>query len=66
MEDDLPLYRAFLIDGTGRIFAVRVLICANDASALQLAAKINAPCAAIEVWNRTILVGQVSPRNRIA
>jgi hypothetical protein len=61
----LPYYRAFLIDTTGHVFAVRVLNSLEDGSALRLAAKIQTPCCLVEIWNRTIKVGAVEPKNKM-
>jgi hypothetical protein len=59
------LYRAFLIDATGHIFAVRVLNARDNASALRLAGQIQTPCHLIEVWHGTSKIGEVQPRNMI-
>ena len=58
-------YRAFLLDISNHIFAVRFLITKNHTSALQLAQRIQAPCDMIEVWYGTTKLGLIVPRNKM-
>jgi hypothetical protein len=58
-------YRAFLLDVSNHIFAVRFLIATNHTSALQLAQRIQAPCDMIEVWYGTTKLGLIVPRNKM-
>jgi hypothetical protein len=58
-------YRAFLLDTNNRIFAVRFLITKDHATALQLAQRIQAPCAMIEVWYGTTKLGLIVPKNKM-
>jgi hypothetical protein len=55
------VYRAFMLDRTDHVFAVRILVTREDNAALRLASKIQAPCWGIEVWEGTRLLGQVEP-----
>lgn len=55
------LYRAFLIDTSDQVFAVRVLTSDTDEEALRLAKKIPTSCDAIEVWCHTRLLARVKP-----
>ena len=59
------MYRAFLIGATDRVFGVRVLNSANDAAALRLASKLQAPCHMIEVWESIRKLGVIFPRNLV-
>jgi hypothetical protein len=58
------IYRAFLIDATDHVFAVRALNSTDDAAALHLGAQIQAACRLIEVWYGTQMVGTVEPMNK--
>jgi hypothetical protein len=56
------VYRAFMLDRTDHVFAVRILVTREDNAALRLASKIQAPCWGIEVWEGTRLTMLVTAR----
>jgi hypothetical protein len=61
----LPCYRAFLLDISGHVFAVRLLITHDQTAALRLAQRIQTQCDMIEVWHGTNKIGLLEPRNRL-
>jgi hypothetical protein len=60
----MPNYRVYTLDVEGRIIAVELVTCANDAEALEYAARLwRDDKAPIEVWELARCVGRVDGKS---